>query len=44
LALSYWGCLAALIAKTGRGIKERDEAEQALAERESHLALAAKAG
>ena len=44
LALSYWGCLAALIAKTLRDIKERHEAELALAERNLQLALAAKAG
>ena len=44
LALSYWGCLAALIAKTGRDIKERHEAELALAERDLQLALAARAG
>jgi len=44
LALSYWGCLAALIAKTGRDIKERHQAELALAERDLQLALAARAG
>jgi len=44
LALSYWGCLAALIVKTGRDIKERHEAELALAERDLQLALAARAG
>jgi hypothetical protein len=44
LALSYWGCLAALIAKTSRDVKERQEAEVTLAERDIHLALAAKAG
>src|SRR5262245_48023160 len=44
LALSYWGCLAALIAKTGRDIKERHEAELALDERDLQLALAASAG
>src|SRR5262249_35907506 len=44
LALSYWGCLAALIAKTSRDHRERHEAEVALAERDVQLALAAKAG
>src|SRR5262245_44712147 len=44
LALSYWGCLAALIAKTSRDFRERQEAEVTLAERDVHLALAAKAG
>jgi PAS domain S-box-containing protein len=44
LALSYWGCLAALIAKTSRDVRERQEAEVTLAERDIHLALAAKAG
>jgi PAS domain S-box-containing protein len=44
LALSYWGCLAALIVKTGRDIEERHEAELALAERDLQLALAARAG
>ena len=43
LALSYWGCLAALIAKTSRDIKERQEAEIALAERNAQLALAGRA-
>ena len=44
LALSYWGCLAALIAKTSRDLKERHDAELALAERDLQLALAARAG
>jgi PAS domain S-box-containing protein len=44
LALSYWGCLAAFIAKTSRDVRERQEAEMTLAERDAHLALAAKAG
>ena len=44
LALSYWGCLAALIAKTGRDIKERQESERALAERNAQMALAGMAG
>jgi PAS domain S-box-containing protein len=44
LALSYWGCLAALIAKTGRDLRERHEAELALAERDLQLTLAARAG
>ena len=43
LALSYWGCLAALIAKTNRDIKERQESELALAERNAQLALAGRA-
>ena len=43
LALSYWGCLAALIAKTGRDIREREESELALAERNAQLALAGRA-
>ena len=43
LALSYWGCLAALIAKTGRDIKERQESERALAERNAQMALAGTA-
>src|SRR5262245_58257776 len=43
LALSYWGCLAALIAKTSRDIRERQESEQALAERNAQLALAGRA-
>src|SRR5262245_19732008 len=44
LALSYWGCLAVLIAKTARDIKEHHDAELALAERDLQLALAARAG
>ena len=43
LALSYWGCLAALIAKTNRDIKERQESELALAERNAQLALVGRA-
>src|SRR5262245_17016469 len=42
LALSYWGCLAALIAKTSRDIGERRESELALAERDAQLHLAGK--
>jgi PAS domain S-box-containing protein len=44
LALSYWGCLASFIVKTSRDVRERQEAEVTLAERDAHLALAAKAG
>jgi PAS domain S-box-containing protein len=40
LAVSYWGCLAALIAKTSRDNKERQESELALAERDAQIALA----
>jgi len=43
LAVSYWGCLAALIAKTSRDIKERQESELALVERNAQLALAGRA-
>ena len=43
LALSYWGCLAALIAKTSRDIRERQESELALAERNAQMALAGRA-
>jgi PAS domain S-box-containing protein len=43
LALSYWGCLAALIAKTRRDIREREEAEWALVERNAQLGLAGRA-
>jgi PAS domain S-box-containing protein len=43
LALSYWGCMAALIAKTSRDIKERQESELALVERNAQLALAGRA-
>jgi len=43
LALSYWGCMAALIAKTSRDIKERQESELVLAERNAQLALAGRA-
>jgi PAS domain S-box-containing protein len=43
LALSYWGCLAALIAKTSRDIRERQVSELALAERNAQIALAGKA-
>jgi PAS domain S-box-containing protein len=43
LALSYWGCLAALIVKTSRDIRERQESELALAERNAQLALAGRA-
>lgn len=43
LALSYWGCLAALIAKTSRDIGERQESERALAERNAQMALAGTA-
>src|SRR5262245_57971809 len=42
LALSYWGCLAALIAMTRRDIRERQESELALAERNTQLDLASK--
>jgi len=42
LALSYWWFLAALIAKITREIGERKEAELALAERNTQLALAGK--
>src|SRR6476660_8345463 len=44
LTLSYWGCLAAVIAKTGRDINERRESERALAERDAQMALAGMAG
>src|SRR5215813_10212751 len=43
LALSYWGCLAALIAKTSRDNRERQESELALAERNAQIALAGAA-
>ena len=43
LALSYWGCLAALIAKTSHDIKERQDSEGALAERNAQMALAGTA-
>src|SRR5262245_34014783 len=43
LALSYWGCLAALISKISRDIREREESELALAERNAQLALAGRA-
>jgi PAS domain S-box-containing protein len=43
LALSYWGCLAALITKTRRDIREREEAEWALVERNAQLGLAGRA-
>jgi PAS domain S-box-containing protein len=43
LALSYWGCLAALIAKTGHDIRERQESERALAERNAQMAMAGTA-
>jgi PAS domain S-box-containing protein len=43
LAISYWGCLAALIATTRRDIRERQEAELALAERTAQIALAGTA-
>ena len=43
LALSYWGCLAAVIAKTSRDIRERQESELALAERNAQIALAGTA-
>jgi PAS domain S-box-containing protein len=42
LALSYWACLAALIAKTGRDNRERQESELTLAERNTQLELASK--
>jgi PAS domain S-box-containing protein len=40
LALSYWGCLAALIAKTSRDIRQRQASELALAERNAQISLA----
>src|SRR5215510_1453815 len=43
LALSYWGCLAALIAKTSRDNRERQESELVLAERNAQIALAGAA-
>jgi len=43
LALSYWGCLVALIAKTRRDIRERQEAELTLTERNTQMALAGTA-
>jgi PAS domain S-box-containing protein len=43
LALSYWGCLAALVAKTRRDIRDRQEAELALTERNAQIALAGTA-
>src|SRR5215467_715660 len=43
LALSYWGCLVALIAKTRRDIRERQEAELTLTERNAQMALAGTA-
>jgi PAS domain S-box-containing protein len=43
LALSYWGCLAALIAKTSRDIRDRQVSELALAERNAQIALAGTA-
>jgi PAS domain S-box-containing protein len=43
LALSYWGCLAALIAKSSRDNRERQESELALAERNAQMALAGTA-
>jgi PAS domain S-box-containing protein len=43
LALSYWGCLAALIVKTGRDIRERQASELALAERNAQMELAGRA-
>jgi PAS domain S-box-containing protein len=42
LAVSYWGCLAVLIAKIGRDNREREESELALAERNTQLQLASK--
>src|SRR5262249_42036512 len=43
LALSYWGCLAALIAKASRDIRERQESELALTERNAQITLAGRA-
>jgi PAS domain-containing protein len=43
LALSYWGTLAAHIAKTGRDIRERQKSELALAERNAQMTLAGTA-
>jgi PAS domain S-box-containing protein len=43
LALSYWACLTALIAKTSRDDRERQASELALAERNTQLELASKA-
>ena len=43
LALSCWGFLAALIAKITRDIRERERAEQAIAEHNMQRALAEKA-
>jgi PAS domain S-box-containing protein len=43
LALSCWGFLAALIAKITRDIRERDRAEQTLAEHNMQRALAERA-
>jgi PAS domain S-box-containing protein len=43
LAVSYWGCLAALIAKISRDNKERIASERALAERDAQIALAGAA-
>src|SRR5262249_25019083 len=42
LALSYWGCLAALIARTSRDNRELQESELVLAERNTQLELASK--
>jgi len=43
LAISYWGCLAALIAKTSRDMRERQVSELALAERNAQIDLAGTA-
>src|SRR5262249_32553250 len=43
LGISCWGCLTALLAKITRDMRERQEAELALAERNVQLALAGKA-
>src|SRR5262249_55727213 len=42
LALSYWGCLAGLIARTSRDNRELQESELVLAERNTQLELASK--
>jgi PAS domain S-box-containing protein len=44
LAMSYWGFLAALIAKIGREISERKKADAALGESEARLQEALTAG
>src|SRR5262249_406594 len=44
LALSYWGCLAVLIAKTAPDIKEHHDPDLPLPQRHLQLALAARAG